>query len=84
MGNIEGHIRGMAVIPNRHGKNSPAKALLQTIEDDARSDGCTMLTLDTTAILDRAQNFYKKCGFKKTGKTGDFFSSTIYEFAKEI
>ncbi|MFX1567139.1 MAG: GNAT family N-acetyltransferase [Promethearchaeota archaeon] len=81
---MEGHIRGMAVIPDRQGKNSPAKALLQIVEEDARSEGCTLLTLDTTAILERAQNFYIKCGFKKTGKTGDFFGSTIYEFAKEF
>ncbi len=80
----EGHIRGMAVIPNRQGKNSPATALLQIVEEDARSEGCTLLTLDTTSILERAQNFYRKCGFKKTGKTGNFFGSTIYEFAKEI
>ncbi|MFW9818377.1 MAG: GNAT family N-acetyltransferase [Candidatus Thorarchaeota archaeon] len=84
VGNMEGHIRGMAVIPNRQGNNSPATALLQIVEEDARSDGCTLLTLDTTAILERAQSFYKKCEFKKTRKTGDFFGSTIYEFAKEI
>ena len=82
--NKEGHIRGMAVIPNRQGKNSPAIALLRIVEEDAKSEGCTLLTLDTTAILERAQSFYRKCGFKKTGKTGDFFGSTIYEFAKEI
>jgi N-acetylglutamate synthase-like GNAT family acetyltransferase len=78
----EGHIRGMAVTPDYQGKNSPAAALLQIVENDARSEGCVALTLDTTAVLERAQNFYKKQGFKKTGKTGDFFGSTIYEFIK--
>ncbi len=82
--NEEAHIRGMAVIPIRKGMNSPATALLRRIETDARSEGCTLLTLDTTAILERAQNFYKNQGFKKTGKTSDFFGSIIYEFAKEI
>ncbi|MFX1308276.1 MAG: GNAT family N-acetyltransferase [Promethearchaeota archaeon] len=80
----EAHIRGMAVLPERQGKIGPATVLLHIVEKDARSEGCTLLTLDTTAVLKRAQNFYKKHGFKKTGKTGDFFGSTIYEFAKEI
>ena len=57
---------------------------MQIVEDDARSKGCSILTLDTTEVLQRAQMFYKKHGFKKTGKTSDFFGSTIYEYAKEI
>ncbi len=80
----EAHIRGMAVLPDRQGKDSPAIDLLQILEKDARLEGCILLTLDTTAVLERAQNFYKKNGFEKTGKTGDFFGSIIYEFAKEI
>jgi ribosomal protein S18 acetylase RimI-like enzyme len=81
---VEAHIRGMAVVPERQGKNGPATDLLHIVEKDARSEGCILMTLDTTAVLERAQNFYKKHGFKKTGKTGYFFGSTIYEFAKEI
>ncbi len=82
--NEEGHIRGMAIIPERQGKTSPATTLLKTVEEDARSKGCNILTLDTTKVLKRAQNFYKKHGFKKTGKIGDFFGSIIYEYAKKI
>lgn len=80
----EGHIRGMAVHPKFQGKNSPAADLLKEVEKDAYSQGCTFLTLDTTKILKGAQIFYKKHGFKETGKTGDFFDSTIYEFEKKI
>ncbi|MFX1477378.1 MAG: GNAT family N-acetyltransferase [Promethearchaeota archaeon] len=80
----EGHIRGMAVLPERQGKNSPATELMQLVEDDARSQGCSFITLDSTAPLQRAQNFYRKHGFKKTGKTSDFYGSTVYEFAKKI
>ena len=80
----EGHIRGMAVLPKNQGENSPAIDLLQAVESDALSKGCTYLTLDTTAPLKRAQHFYKKCGFKETGKTGDFFGLIIYEYAKKI
>jgi N-acetylglutamate synthase-like GNAT family acetyltransferase len=80
----EGHIRGMAVHPKYQGKKSPAAALLQVVEDEARFQGCKFLSLDTTEILKRAQNFYRKSGFKETGKTGNFFGTTIYEFVKEI
>ncbi|MFX1455126.1 MAG: GNAT family N-acetyltransferase [Promethearchaeota archaeon] len=80
----EGHIRGMAVHPKYQGKKSPAASLLQVVEDEARLQGCKFLSLDTTEILKRAQNFYRKSGFKETGKTGDFFGATIYEFVKEI
>ena len=80
----EGHIRGMAVHPNYQGKQNLAATLLQKVEDNARLRGILVLTLDTTAPLKRAQYFYKKHGFKETGKTGDFFGTTIYEFAKKI
>jgi N-acetylglutamate synthase-like GNAT family acetyltransferase len=82
--NEEGHIRGMAVHPKIQGKNSPAASLLQAVEDEAISQECIFLSLDTTEILKRAQNFYRKYGFKETGKTGDFFGATIIEFVKEI
>lgn len=84
IGENEGHIRGMAVHPKYHGENSPAAALLQAVEDDVYSQGCIYLTSDTTEILVRAQNFYRKMGFKETGKTGDFFGTTIFEFEKKI
>lgn len=80
----EGHIRGMAVHPKMQGKESPAPDLLRKVEEDARSQGCSFLTLDTTEVLQRAQNFYRKNGFRKTNKTSDFFGATVYEFAKKI
>ena len=80
----EGHIRGMAVHPSYQGKESPATDLLKMVEKDARSQGCNFLTLDTTEVLERAQNFYRKNGFTKTGKTGDFFGATIFEFKKML
>jgi len=80
----EGHIRGMAVHPVRQGKNSPAADLLHQIEIDARSEGCSIITLDATAVLQRAQRFYQKQGYEQTGKIGDYFGMVIYEFAKKI
>ena len=81
---IEGHIRGMGVIPSKQGRDSPATSLLRQVERDAQFENCKILTLDTTEILKRAQNFYEKNGFKKTGKIGKFFGSIIYEFAKNL
>lgn len=80
----EGHIRGMAVHPKRQGKDSPATALLQGVETDARSQGCTFLSLDTSEPLKRAQQFYKKHGFQETGKISDFFGISVHEYAKKI
>lgn len=82
--NQEAHIRRMAVYPNWQGKCSLASVLLQKVEKDARFEEYNFITLDTTEILKRAQKFYKKHGYIETGKTGDFFGSTIYEFTKEI
>ncbi|MFW9946346.1 MAG: GNAT family N-acetyltransferase [Candidatus Odinarchaeota archaeon] len=78
----EGHIRGMGVIPSQQGRNGPAALLLRQVERDAQLENCKILTLDTTEILKRAQRFYEKNGYKRTGKTADFFGSIIYEFAK--
>ncbi|MFX1314404.1 MAG: GNAT family N-acetyltransferase [Promethearchaeota archaeon] len=80
----EGHIRGMAVHPKKQGKNSPAASLLQQVENEARSEGCKIMTLDTTEILLRAQKFYRKHGYEKTGKTTEWFGHIIYEFAKRL
>jgi ribosomal protein S18 acetylase RimI-like enzyme len=80
----EGHIRGMAVVPKWQGKNGPASFLLKEVENEAFLMGCSVLTLDTTEVLKRAQCFYQKHGFRKTGKTGDFYGSLIYEYAKKI
>lgn len=80
----EGHIRGMAVHPKKQGMNSPAASLLQHVEEEARSEGCKIMTLDTTEILQKAQKFYRKNRYKKTGKTTLWFGHLIYEFAKKL
>jgi len=80
----EGHIRGMAVHPKKQGMNSPATSLLQHVEDEARFEGCKIMTLDTTEILQRAQKFYRKNGYKKTGKTTKWLGHIIIEFAKKL
>lgn len=80
----EGHIRGMAIHPKMQGKGNVAAELLRKVEEESKLQGCTILTLDTTEVLHRAQNFYRKNGFTKTGKKGDFFGATIFEFTKKL
>ncbi|MFW9970297.1 MAG: GNAT family N-acetyltransferase [Candidatus Odinarchaeota archaeon] len=82
--NEEAHIRGMAVHPKWQGEKSPAATLLSAVEKDAIKEGFTYLTLDTTTVLKRARSFYKKHGFEKTGKNGNFFGSIIYEYIKYL
>jgi len=67
----EGHIRGMAVLPEWQGKGVAA-ALLGAVEDELRRNGCQYVTLDTTEPLMRAMRFYEKHGYRATGRIADF------------
>lgn len=77
-----GHLRGMAVRPEWHGRGV-ADALLSTIEAELRRRGCTRVTLNTTAPLERAAGFYRRHGFVRTGRTKDYFGMPLTEWAKE-
>ena len=79
----EGHLRGMAVRPEKHGAGA-ARMLLQAAEDAFRARGCERVTLDTTEPLQRARAFYEKCGYRRTGRTSDFYGMTLTEFAKTL
>jgi ribosomal protein S18 acetylase RimI-like enzyme len=83
VGNQEGHIRGMAVLPDHHGKGV-AERLLRTMEDELRQRGCTFLSLDTTAPLQRAIRFYERNGYRASGKVGDHFGMPLYEYVKKL
>src|SRR6266540_4245599 len=67
----EGHIRGMAVIPDCQGRGV-ARRLLECAETELRRLGCSRLSLDTTRPLKRAVSFYEKYGFRSTGRVSDF------------
>jgi len=84
VGSAEGHIRGMAIHPEWRGAGGPAAALLLRVEEDARKEACSILTLDTTEFQHRAHSFYERHGFRKTGKESEFFGSVVYEYAKKI
>lgn len=79
----EGHIRGMAVDRSWQGSRV-ASELLGAAEAALIARGCSRVTLDTTAPLERAIRFYEKNGFQATGKVTDFFGMPLYEYAKLI
>jgi putative intracellular protease/amidase/ribosomal protein S18 acetylase RimI-like enzyme len=79
----EGHLRGMAVRPEWQG-STVASALIASAEKLLRDAGCTVISLDTTQPLNRAQRFYERHGFASTGRVQDFFGMTLFEYKKSI
>lgn len=79
----EGHLRGMAVLPEWRGSGVAAK-LLAAIETYLRSHGCKRITLDTTLPLEPAMKFYEKNGYRRSGNIADFFGMPLVEYVKEL
>jgi len=79
----EGHLRGMAVLPEYHGRGVAGK-LLAAIEGDLRSRGCERITLDTTLPLQAAMKFYEKNGYQRSGNIADFFGMPLLEYVKQF
>lgn len=79
----EGHLRGMAVLPEHQGTGAAA-LLLQAAEHQLRRRGARRVTLDTTSPLQRAARFYERCGYTPTGERRDFFGMPLAEHAKEL
>ncbi|HEV3460320.1 MAG TPA: GNAT family N-acetyltransferase [Thermoanaerobaculia bacterium] len=77
----DGHIRGMAVQPGFQGRGV-AGELLATVEAELAAAGCTRITLDTVAPLQRAIRFYERRGFRASGKVADFFGMPLFEYVK--
>jgi GNAT superfamily N-acetyltransferase len=76
-----GHLRGMAVHPDWHGRGI-AQALLTAVETKLAENGCLKVTLDTTEPLQRAIHFYEKNGYHCSGKVADFFGMPLHEYVK--
>jgi ribosomal protein S18 acetylase RimI-like enzyme len=83
IGEDEGHIRGMAVVPGFQGKGV-ADLLLRAVEKELRERGGTRLSLDTTAPLKMAVRFYERNGFLASGKVTDFFGMPLFEYVKVL
>jgi N-acetylglutamate synthase-like GNAT family acetyltransferase len=82
-GGGEGHLRGMAVLPDWQGRGAAA-ALLAAAESHLAARGCTHVTLDTTLPLVRAASFYTTRGYRSSGRSSDFFGMPLVEFIKTI
>lgn len=79
----EGHLRGMGVIPQWHGRGI-AERMLNQAELELRAKHCRRCTLDTTAPLHRATSFYRRNGYTPTGKQSDFFGMPLFEYSKQL
>lgn len=79
----EGHIRGMAVLPEWQGRGV-AEELLRAAENELREKNCKRVTLDTTAPLKRAIKFYERNGYHASGKIDDFFGMKLFKYVKEL
>ncbi len=79
----EGHLRGMAVLPEWQG-TAVASALLAAAEAELRNAGCKYVTLDTTMPLQRAIRFYERHGFAASGRVADFFGMELFEYTKQL
>jgi GNAT superfamily N-acetyltransferase len=80
---VEGHLRGMAVLPSWQG-HGVAADLLTAAEAELRNQHCARITLDTTEPLERAMRFYEKYGYRRSGKVTDFFGMPLFEYVKTI
>jgi len=77
----EGHLRGMAVMPEWQGKGV-GSALLAVAEAELKKHGCRRITLDTTEPLRRAIQLYENHGYSASGRVQDFFGMPLYEYRK--
>lgn len=78
-----GHLRGMAVLPEKLG-SGVAQQLLDSAEVALRKRGCSRITLGTTAPLQRAIRFYERNGYKRSDETGDHFGMPLFIYSKEL
>ena len=83
LGNGEGHLRGMAVVPECQATGI-ANQLLACAESELAQSNCSHITLDTTEPLQRAMHFYEGHGYRRSGKVGDFFGMPLVEFGKVL
>ena len=79
----QGHLRGMAVLPEWRGTGTAAQ-LLAAIEHWLRVRGCREVTLDTTEPLKSAISFYEKHGYSRSGRVSDFFGMPLIEYSKRF
>ena len=77
------YLAGMAVKPGYYGKGIGHK-ILNAAEETAMLNGCSKIILETSAPLLNAIKLYGKFGFKRTGKSRDYFGINIFEMMKTL
>ena len=82
-GDGEGHLRGMAVLPECQGCGI-AHQLLERAEAELIAAQCSRVTLDTTEPLERAMRFYERHGYRRSRRTQDFFGMRLIEYGKRL
>src|SRR5271166_860369 len=83
VGRDEGHLRGMAVLPEWQGRGV-AERLLRAAETELAARNCNRITLDTTEPLKRAMRFYETHGYQRSGEISDFFGMPLHEYVKDL
>jgi GNAT superfamily N-acetyltransferase len=81
--NGEGHLRGMAVLPEWR-RTGLAAMLLGNVERWLKGNGCAKVMLDTTLPLGAAIKFYEKNGYRRSGQVTNFFGMPLVEYVKEL
>jgi GNAT superfamily N-acetyltransferase len=77
------HLRGMAVVPGRHGTGI-GQMLLEAALREIRDKRYRRVTLDTTSPLRRATRFYLRNGFIPTGVVRDYYGMPLHEYALDL
>lgn len=80
----EAHIRGMGILKDQQGSGLAQDLLARVEEDVLRVASVEVISLDTTDVLQRAQAFYVRMGYKRTGNVQDFHGIEIIEFVKQL
>jgi ribosomal protein S18 acetylase RimI-like enzyme len=83
MSETTGHLRGMAVLPDRQGEGV-AQSLLERVLAELAREGLTEVTLDTTEPLQRANRFYERNDFQPSGRVSDFFGMRLVERVRRL
>jgi ribosomal protein S18 acetylase RimI-like enzyme len=79
----DGHVRGMAVLPE-YQRRGVATALLMEVEAELRRLNCVSVTLETTGPLTRAMQFYEKSRFSRTAQVYSFFGIELLGYRKHL
>jgi ribosomal protein S18 acetylase RimI-like enzyme len=77
------YLCSMGVKPE-YQKKGVGFALLEEVEADAKRKQCRTISLETYPLLTKAIALYERFGFRRTGRTRDYYGVTIFEMKKEV